>query len=194
MSQMRLRQQELEARNGVLEYTCTLATKHILELNEDPVSTSPLSCSLESNSPASAFCPRSQKAHSEISCTCEAQGCLTNIRRLCFLGQNRFACIQKRCLCHQTVIYRKGNCSCLRIGYTMQEAYDLQQEMILRDTAKVWRRMNPNVSVKDLKEQKVGFYIAEVFPVRNSFKNAGHAHIIPLFSASLLKLEAAMEG
>lgn len=38
MNQMRLRQQELEARNGVLEYTCTLATKHILELNEDPVS------------------------------------------------------------------------------------------------------------------------------------------------------------
>ena len=37
MNQMRLRQQELEARNGVLEYTCTLATKHIMELNEDPV-------------------------------------------------------------------------------------------------------------------------------------------------------------
>ena len=37
MTQMRLRQQELEARNGVLEYTCTLASKHIMELNEDPV-------------------------------------------------------------------------------------------------------------------------------------------------------------
>lgn len=47
----------------------------------------------------------------------------------------------------------------------LQETYDLQQEMILRDTAKVWRRMNPTVSIKDLKEQKTGFYIAEVFPV-----------------------------
>lgn len=38
MNQMRLKQQELEARNGVLEYTCVLATKHLTELNEDPVS------------------------------------------------------------------------------------------------------------------------------------------------------------
>ena len=37
MNQMRLRQQELEARNGVLEYTCTLASRHIMELNEEPV-------------------------------------------------------------------------------------------------------------------------------------------------------------
>ena len=38
--------------------------------------------------------------------------------------------------------------------------------MILRDTAKVWRRMNPTVSIKDLKEHKTGFYITEVFPVK----------------------------
>ena len=51
------------------------------------------------------------------------------------------------------------------LGTTVQEAYDLQQEMILRDTARVWRRMNPAVSIKDLKEHKTSFYIAEVFPV-----------------------------
>ena len=38
MNQMLLRQQELEARNQVLEHTCTLATSHILDLNENMVS------------------------------------------------------------------------------------------------------------------------------------------------------------
>jgi hypothetical protein len=37
MDQMRVRQIELEARNGVLEHTCTLASSLIQELNEDPV-------------------------------------------------------------------------------------------------------------------------------------------------------------
>ena len=52
----------------------------------------------------------------------------------------------------------------------LQEAYDVQQELILRDSAKVYRRglSRPDISVEELKQQGAEYFIESVFPVRQS--------------------------